>query len=691
MDHFESEQLQETLIELLRSQEREQKLRDENSAILASLTAMSSAKNKQQIFNGLLNVLRSYISFDEAVVLTRSDENFNFKVLVSTFSIFDNTTWPAFSTFERGLTGECIILFDPSQVEEFTFLEHTLHQYTRSVMLTGMNVNSNDALILLLSPNEGQFSPSCKDTMLRFLPLVERAVVDIDYRERLQSLVAVRTKELHNNKQRFQDFARTVGDWFWETDNSFNFTYLSDTSIAQKTITTNNLLELINNEEVVDQIKKAMSERAEFEELEWIADRNSNLWLSISGCPYYDKKGNIIGYRGTAKNISTRKKHLFELQDARKDAENANDAKSQFLAMMSHEIRTPLNAVLGMMDALQDSDLNKEQEQWITQMDQSAQLLLTIISDVLDISKIESGNFELYKQNMNVGDTVTLVLNHFQEQAATKNLPMIVDISPNIPKYIWCDATRFSQILFNLVGNAIKFTDKGKIEVRVSTDGQLLSITVSDTGIGIGQESQQQLFKPFVQADNTITRRFGGTGLGLAISKRLVDMMGGDIRVSSKLQYGSCFYVDLPITKSTTPVQRKDQHLIISNKQQLSILVAEDSVANQMVIKLILEKLNHTVTIVNNGKEAFEMLKRKHDVFDVVFMDVSMPVMDGLAATKEIRKQGIELPIIALTAHAMATDKERCLESGMDNFLSKPVRAKEINLMLNQYPRISDS
>ncbi|MCW8330866.1 ATP-binding protein [Photobacterium sp. SDRW27] len=691
MPSFESEKLQETLLDLLRSQEREKQLRDENAAILAGMSAMAGANNKRQVFNSLLSVLRKYIGFEHALVLTREDETAPLQELVTTCRFFESSIWPVSNTFIRCMNGESIALFDPKQVHEFKGLPQEMLHYCQSVLLTGVKVSSGDALLLFLHSERGQFTPQCRRVLERFRPLLERAIIDIDYRERLQSLVTARTQELTHSQQRFKDFAKTVGDWFWEVDTDFQFTYISSPNLANHIVDNDSILEIFEEQASLRKKLRAKFEmKVAFEDLEWqLPESEGGLWISLSGTPYFTKQGKLLGYRGTAKDITHRKQRLFELQQARKQAESANKAKSQFLAMMSHEIRTPLNAVLGFMDTLADSGLNQEQSLWVNQMDQSAQLLLTIINDILDLSRIESGNFELFNSEMRLEDCINLVVNQLNEQAVNKNISLTSNIAPNVPKTIVGDKNRISQVMFNLIGNAIKFTNEGFVSVDITSDGKTISIAVTDTGIGIAPEAQKNLFHPFMQADGSITRRYGGTGLGLAISQHLIHKMNGKITLDSTLHEGSCFTVYIPILPLSDVTVLDEPVTEATFERPLNILLAEDSDTNQLIAKVMLEKRGHQVSIANNGAEAIELLEKNHQQFDIVLMDISMPVLDGIEATRQLRQSNIDIPIIALTANAMQSDQVEYKKAGMDGFLAKPIRAAELNSMLNRYQSLT--
>lgn len=499
--------------------------------------------------------------------------------------------------------------------------------------------------------------------------------------------MTARTHELTHSQQRFKDFAKTVGDWFWEVDTEFKFTYISSPHLANHIVDNDSILDIFEeNNPLKKQLQAKFEMKETFEDLEWqLPESEGGTWISFSGTPYFSKQGKLLGYRGTAKDITNRKKRIFELKEARKQAESANKAKSQFLAMMSHEIRTPLNAVLGFMDTLSESGLSNEQKHWVNQMDQSAQLLLTIINDILDLSRIESGNFELFNSMMRLEDSVSLVVNQLNDQAVKKNISLTMHIEPGVPEYIIGDKNRISQVMFNLIGNAIKFTNEGSVSVDITSDDRYIAIAVNDTGIGIAPEAQINLFNPFCQADGSITRRYGGTGLGLAISQHLINKMNGKITLESQLDKGSRFTVYIPKVQQANISAGEEPVAEVINLQPMNILLAEDSNTNQMIARLMLEKRGHHVTIANNGEEAVQILEQDPECFDIVLMDISMPVLDGLQATRILRQKNIDLPIIALTANAMHSDQVEYKSAGMDGFLAKPIRAAELTLMLSSF------
>jgi PAS domain S-box-containing protein len=445
-------------------------------------------------------------------------------------------------------------------------------------------------------------------------------------------------------------------------------------------------------------------------EIRFLPPTGPKRWAEVFARRITAPDGTAMGAAGTLRDVTERHDAAEALHTAKDQAEGAIRARSAFLATMSHEIRTPLNGVIGLAGLLMDTRLDEKQRYFTSMLRQSAEHLLQVLSDVLDFSKLDAEKVELERTPFELAEVIQGVIAILSPRAAAKGLALDCRIAAETPAYFEGDPGRLRQVLLNLTGNAVKFTEHGRVSLKVSVLNRsstraTLAIDIADTGIGIATEALSSLFKEFNQLDGSINRRFGGTGLGLTISKRLITLMGGDIGVESELGAGSRFRMTVPLDLATkeaadagSPNRENagDLALVVAGRR-LRVLLAEDNRTNQLVVATMLENEGCRVDVAANGLEAVEAVRQR--AYDIVLMDMMMPEMDGLSATKAIRcldeANGRDVPILAVTANAFAHDREACLAAGMNGFVTKPVSASKlaaaIQAVLGGGPGVLDS
>jgi len=423
------------------------------------------------------------------------------------------------------------------------------------------------------------------------------------------------------------------------------------------------------------------------------------IWVEDYAHVIRDERGSVLCYEGSIIDITERKKAETAILDAKEAAEEASRIKSQFLANISHEIRTPMNGIIATAELINESELTNTQKELLSIIKISSESLMKIINAMLDLTHMGSGRFKLENVIFNLKEMIKNILDQLVLKAKKKKLMLTYHFGSGIPDHLFGDPTRITQITLNIINNAIKFCKEGEIKFQVRKESQdqnsiLLHFSVADTGIGVPENYKEKIFEAFTQVDGSFTRKYGGTGLGISISKLLVEMMGGQIWVdspnpdSSGDSPGSVFHFTIPFKteKSGKPVGKPKVGIKpddIFKKRDLHCLLVEDNPINQKIITRIIEQLGIKVDLAKNGKMGVQ--KAKKESYNIIFMDIQMPVMSGLEATKRIKEAGLKTPIIALTAHAMKGDEEKCLKAGMDGYISKPVKKDHIFRVLRKF------
>ncbi len=519
-------------------------------------------------------------------------------------------------------------------------------------------------------------------------------------------------RALGASEERFQLVSRATNDAIWDWDLATNVISYGEsfgTLFGYPSGGSNLKLETSRHhpddrDELMDGLHAFFASREEAwsGEYRYLCADGSYAFVYDRGYVVRDAAGKPLRMVGSMMNITSQKQAQEDLRVAKEGAEAASRAKSEFLANMSHEIRTPMNGVIGMTGLLLDTSLTQQQHEFAETIQLSGEALLRIVNDILDFSKIEAGKLELEVADLDLAHVMRGTLELLKGTAKSKGLELRASIDPDTPTELRGDGGRLRQVLINLIGNAIKFTPRGEVKLHISVDRQTkekasLFFRITDTGIGISPKTQARLFQAFTQADGSTTRRYGGTGLGLAICKQLVEKMHGDIGVESAAGAGSTFWFTVELPKQSKGVARiapqETKDVSLRGKVELGndggpvwpqrILIAEDNAVNQRVATAQLKKLGYAADSVANGLEVLEALSRIP--YDIILMDCQMPELDGYETTRQVRNKGGRQPyIIAMTASAMQGDRELCLATGMDHYISKPMRIADLKSALDE-------
>jgi PAS domain S-box-containing protein len=542
-------------------------------------------------------------------------------------------------------------------------------------------------------PQDGQFAVIFTD--ISNFKIVEKKLTE--YRDNLEKLAEERADKLVESEQRFHMLFNHTSEPVLIIDSEgtiveFNSAAKNSLSYSDEQLRALNFFELLT-EDAPEESKKEILFSETIQKGSYSTEtelkKSDNTTFSVLLTASRIKMGSDLHIAMIISDRTEQKEMEKTLVAAKEQAEKASQAKSFFLANISHEIRTPINAILGMVFLMQDTQLTEQQREYMKNISSSAKSLFGTINGILDFSKIESGKMEIEAQAFNLKNLIRDILPAFKLAAEEKGLEFRTNIDEYIPEFVIGDVFRLSQILNNLLTNAIKFTEKGYVEISVSRLVQLrdiahLEFAVKDCGIGLSKEELDLIFKPFEQADESVTRKPGGAGLGLAISQELAVLMGGKIVTTSKKGVGSTFTVKIPLQISKNKDNSFSPSLDVSILKNARILLAEDHEITRNVLCEIIRKTGAVVTLAKNGREAVDLVL-KHD-FDIILMDIQMPEMDGLTAAKEIRKlkkPGVkEIIILAVTAHAMIDDIRKSWAAGMNGHITKPIRAEALNRQL---------
>ncbi len=519
------------------------------------------------------------------------------------------------------------------------------------------------------------------------------------------------TEAQRQSDEKYRSIVEMSQEWIWEIDLTGKCVYTNTRVIDILGYSIGEFLQkkfaqLLHQEDslaVREQLSRLIAEKQGWRGwlLRWRHKDGSLRYLESNADPIVNKEGEVTGFRGADRNVTGRKQAEDELRQAKESAESANRAKSEFLANMSHEIRTPMNAIIGLGYLALQTELTPQQRDYLGKIESSGRALLSLINDILDLSKVEAGMLILEQTEFSLSELLERAAALFALEVREKGLELRFTRDPRVPESLVGDPYRLLQVLQNLLSNAIKFTEEGEVLLGITVtqppegDEVILRFEVRDTGIGLSPDQLNLLFQPFTQADGSITRRYGGTGLGLSICRRLVSLMGGAITAQGTPSEGSTFSftarfgIGSQRYTPTAPAANDAVQVKLDSAalEGIRVLVVEDQPLNQQVARELLTAAGVLVTIAPHGLDAIRMAEEER--YDLVLMDLQMPVMDGYAATRQIRTQrsSAELPIIAMTAHAMENERGRCLEAGMNDYLSKPIDVRTLYRTLQNWTR----
>jgi signal transduction histidine kinase/DNA-binding NarL/FixJ family response regulator len=678
-------------------------------SLFGMLKDLEHVYGEREQYEVLIRAMRAFVDFEKVVLLSRRDEARELSVVYASDPALLSQVWKDTGIIEKSFRGRIQVLYDPSGVPDFQGTDPALREQIRNVMLIPLLLQDEKFLFICMSRQPFAMNLRSRRDIMEVLPVFTQAMINLRYRTQLEQMVKSRTRALLDYQDKVKVFRRLSHEMLWQTDSKFRITHVfanDATEYAQnldsdlppyQSLVGNRLLDYIKWEAIdaPKELKRKLyhdiaANHNLIVNLEIPCSSNDRIiWVQVNGEPYYNADGSFAGYRGNLFNITKSHSQNQILRKAKENAEKASLASTRYLAEISHEIKTPLQAIMGLIEIVGHSDnITQEQRGYLKNISQSASVLQNILHDVLDFSHISSQAMIMEKTNYNIRDTIRSVVSQMEGRAHDKGIELTLKFSDNFPLMVVGDAHRLSQIFYNLINNAVKFTSKGGVRVLAERFENRLKFSIQDSGPGIPGAKLKNLFTPFVQLDGSISRKYGGSGLGLAISKRLVECMEGKIGIKSVLGKGSTFWFEIPclvvrneIIGATSVIKPRKVY-----NAHFRILLVEDSRINQFVLKTMLENLGHKVRVAGNGEEAV------HSVFqelpELILMDIRMPVMDGIQATRKILSRYRNLPVVALTANSSDEERHDCHAAGMIDILSKPVNSETLKSKLQNLAEI---
>lgn len=691
------------------SEDRETWQHASQKSLFGMLKDLEHVFGEEEQYEVLIRSMHTFVSFNEVAVLSRTEDSADFSVVYVSDPALKNMAWTNSAVLQKCFRGGIQVLYDPVSSPDFRNGDPAFRELFRSAMLIPLLLHDEKFLFVCLSRERFAMNLRSRRDVTEVLPVFTQAMINLRYRNQLEQMVRARTRSLLDYQDKVKTFRRLSYEMLWQTDDHFRLIHVfagDHTELMQnqyndlppyQSLVGTRLLDLIRwdvHDSPRDLKKKIYHDIAAnhnlIVNLEVPSSYNDRIiWVLVNGEPYYNADGSFAGYRGNFLNITKSHSQNQILRKAKENAEKASSASTRYLAEISHEIKTPLQAIMGLIEIVGTSEnITEEQRGYLRSVSQSASVLQNILHDVLDFSHISSQTMIMEKSKYNIRDTISSVVRQMEGRAHDKGLELSLKFGDSFPVMVVGDSHRLSQIFYNLINNAVKFTAKGGVKVLAERFENRLKFSVQDSGPGIPRAKLRNLFTPFQQLDGSISRKYGGSGLGLAISKRLVECMDGKIGIKTELGKGATFWFEIPCL-----VARNDLIGATSVRKigklydvHFSILLVEDSRINQFVLKTMLENLGHSVRVASNGEEAVAAVLQEPP--ELILMDIRMPVMDGIQATRKILSCYRSMPIVALTANSSDEERHDCHVAGMIDLLSKPVNSETLKNKLQDLSEI---